>query len=289
MISARGRARTRRFLLIGLMLSLMVHLLGGSLYGLFARAVVKALPQLASLQAPKLPKSDIIRLEKAQPTAEPAVPAPPKPRPKQPPPPPPVPHVAQRPIVAPVEEHHEIAHITIHAPRQTAPSRGQGVAELPHVVRPAAAPPSVKSNQYSDQQIASLNSSFEKALADSHQTLQQANSAMASAPKITSSHFQMTFSGIHEGMNPGDGIITVVSYQRIGKVMWYYTHYEYEYGDGHIEEDDIPWPFHYGPGEHDPFASGDRRVAIQPPPPGYKPTRELKPQLMVFFGGPEVR
>src|SRR5580698_4721033 len=191
MISARGRARTRRFLLIGLMLSLMVHLAGGSLYGLFARAVVKALPQLASLQAPQLPKSDVIRLEKAQPVARPVAVA--KLLPKPPPPPPPAPRVQPQPIVAPVEQHHELAHITIHAPRQSAPSRGEGVAEIPHEVRPAAAPPEPKRQAYSQEQLDQLNNQFAQSISASHQTLAQANAAMDTAPTITTKHFQMAF------------------------------------------------------------------------------------------------
>jgi hypothetical protein len=268
------------------MVSLMVHLFAGSLYGLFSRAVVRVLPQLASRQEPNLPKSDIIRLEKAQPTPAPVAAA--QPQRKPPPPPPPVPHVAPRVVTAPVEEPHELAHLTIHAPRQTALSRGEGVAELPHVVRPAVAPPARKQPYYSAEQIAQMNGAFSQSIEATHQSLAQANAAMASTPVVTTKHFEMHFNGIHEGMNPGDGIITVLQVQHVGKETWYWTHYEYMYGDGHVEEDDIPWIFKYGPGDYDPFAHHDRRVPIQAPPPDYKPTRELKPILMQYFGGPQV-
>jgi hypothetical protein len=287
MISARSRARTRRFLLIGLMLSLMVHLAGGSLYGLISRAVVKVLPQWASLQTPVLPKSDVIRLEKVQPKAAPVALA--KPLPKPPPPPPPVPRVEPQPIVAPVEMQHELAHIKKFAPRQTAPSHGGSVALMPHVTRPAAAPQTTqKQTYYSENQIAQMNGAFEQSISSSHQTLAQANSAMDTAPVMKQQHFQMNFNGIHEGMNPGDGIISVVGVgERKGDTMWYFTHYEYMYSDGHVEEDDIPWPFHY-PIRDDPFARHDRRIPLQPPPADYKPTRALKPILEQFFGGPQV-
>jgi hypothetical protein len=288
MISARGRARTRRYLLIGLMLSLMVHLAGGSLYGLLARVVVKALPQLASKQSQQLPKSDIIRLEKAEPQERPVAVVLPHPKPpKPPPPPPPAPRVEPQPVVAPVEQHHELAHITVHAPRQTAPSRGEGVAEIPHEIRPAAAPPEPKRQAYSQEQLDQLNSQFSQSIEQSHQTLAQANAAMDTAPVITTKHFQMQFNGIHEGMNPGDGIITFTHYERRGNIIYYWTHYEYMYGDGHVEEDDIPWPFHYAIRD-DPFARGDRRIPLQPPPADYKPDRPLKPILMQYFGGPQV-
>lgn len=290
MISARGRARTRRYLLIGLMLSLMVHLAGGSLYGILARAAVVALPQLNRLQTPELVKSDIIRLEKAQPVARPVVAvAPPKVKlAKPPPPPPPQPLVAPRPIIAPREEHHELAHITVHAPHQSAPSQGRSVAQVPEEEPPAAPPEQPKRQYYSDQQLAQLNGAFAQSIAASHQTLAQANAAMETAPVITTKHFQMTFNGIHEGMNPGDGIISLVAPgERRGNQMWYWTHYEYMYPDGHVEEDDIPWQFHY-PIRDDPFARGDRRIPLQPPPAGFVPNRPLKPILMQFFGGPQV-
>jgi hypothetical protein len=293
MISARGRARTRRFLLIGLMLSLMVHLAGGSLYGLVSRAVVKALPQLASLQTPPLPKSDIIRLEKAQPTAAPVVASKPFPKPvPRAAPPPPVPRVAPVPLVAPAEQQHEIVHITKFAPHRQAQSHGPSVAIVPNVPHPAVAPPAQKQPYLSDDRTAQMNSAFEQAIAASHQTVQQANAAMNTTPVVTKTHMHMNFNGIHEGMNPGDGIITIIGEpQHIGKITYYYTHYEYMYADGHVEEDDIPWPFHYGPGERDPWINPypDHRIPLQPPPPGYVRTRELKPQLMQFFGGPEVR
>ena len=269
------------------MFSLMVHLAGGSLYGLLARYVVQALPQLARLQTPDLPKSDVITLEKAQPE-QPKPQAVAKPIPKPPPPPPPQPRVKPVVIVAPPEVHHELAHITPHAPRQTAPAQGHSVALAPRTALPPSAPQAPKSQYYSQEQLDQLNGSFEKSIAASHQTLAQANAAMNTAPQMTTKHYQMQFNGIHEGMNPGDGIISTIGPgERRGNQMWYWTHYEYMYGDGHVEEDDIPWPFHY-PINDDPFARHDRRIPLQAPPADYRPNRPLKPILMQFFGGPQV-
>jgi hypothetical protein len=271
------------------MLSLMVHLAGGSLYGLLAQYVVKAMPQLASKQSQQLPRSDIIRLEKAEPEPHPVVVVQPPPRPKlqPPPPPPPQPLVAPRPMIAPRESHPELAHITHHAPRQTAPSQGRSVAQ--NEEQPPAAPQQQPNRQqYSDEQLAQLNGAFQQTIQASHQTLAQANAAMETAPVITTKHFQMTFNGIHEGMSPGDGIISLVAPgERHGNQVYYWTHYEYMYPDGHVEEDDIPWQFHY-PINDDPFARHDRRVPLQAPPQGFVPNRPLKPILEQFFGGPQV-
>jgi hypothetical protein len=266
------------------MLSLMVHLVGGSLYGLISRAVIKVLPQFASLRAPTLPRSDIITLERAQRSPAPVAVA--RPHPKLPAPPPPVPHVAQKPVPTAVTERHEIARIVIHAPRQSAPSRNEGATEIPRVVRPAAGPRVPPHETYSDQQLTDMSQQFEKAIADSHQTLAEANAAVQSAPVTTIKHVQIAFNGIHEGLNPGDGLITVIKAADDHGVRIYWTHYEYLYGDGHLEEDDIPWPFRFPPGAYDPFAHHDRRVPIQPPPAGYVPDRPLKPILAAFFGGP---
>jgi hypothetical protein len=86
-------------------------------------------------------------------------------------------------------------------------------------------------------------------------------------------------------MNPGDGIITTTKHWVVGDQNFYYVHYEYMYGDGHVEEGDVPWPFHY-PKNDDPFARHDPRVALQGPPPDFpKPDHPLQPQLQQFFDG----
>jgi ABC-type molybdate transport system substrate-binding protein len=87
---------------------------------------------------------------------------------------------------------------------------------------------------------------------------------------------------------PGQGALTIVTSGRITNGTAYRIHYAYRYLDGHIEEADIPWAFRYQIGEHDPFAAGDRCVAIQPPPADFKPSGPLPAQLQAFFGGPAV-
>lgn len=276
MISVRGRDRTRRLLFLGLVLSLLIHLVGGSLFGLLSRAINRTIPQ-GRLRAPDVTKADIIHLEKAPP--------PPVAR-RRPPPPPPAPILAPRPIPAPRLVLPELFHESRRAPHMPAPSRGTGALAEPHVVSPAAGPSAAPKRYYSDEQLAQMNATFAQTIA-THQTLAQVNAAMQTAPVVTTKHFEMHYNGIHEGLNPGDGIIEPTKVERRGNTMWYYTHYIYMYGDGHVEEDDIPWPFHY-PVNDDPFARGDRRIPLQPPPADYKPDRPLKPQLMQFFGGPSV-
>jgi hypothetical protein len=279
MISARRRSDTRRLILIGLFVSLIIHLFGGSLADVLARFFNKItpLPRFASLQEPRT-RTDIIHIERAQATPLPVVQAPAKPHVAAPPPP----AVVVAPQPAPVTEHHELEHIVAHAPHRTVPERGPSTATVPRVTQPGA--PRTAHPYYSDDQIAQMNQSFAKTIASAHEDLAAANAAMA-RPVETMKHYEMHYAGIHEGMNPGDGIIRPVKHWVSGGENWYYVHYEYMYGDGHVEEADVPWPVHY-PFNDDPFARGDKRVPIQDPPKDFVPQGTLPPILEAFFGGP---
>jgi hypothetical protein len=280
MISARRRSDTRRLILIGLFVSLIVHLFGGSLYDVLAKmfARITPPPRFASLQEPPA-RSQTITIEKAVPTPIPQVQAHTTPHLTAPPPP----VVIQAPVPAAAPIHHELAHNAAHAPAQPPPVRGPATASVPHVVAPGA--PKSKHPYYSDDQMAQMNETFSKTIADSTQTLADANAAMA-RPVQTVKHYEMHFAGIHEGMNPGDGIIRPVKHWRGADGQnYYYVHYEYMYGDGRVEEADVPWPVHYPPND-DPFVRGDKRIPIQDPPPGFQPSGQLQPILQAFFGGP---
>jgi hypothetical protein len=286
MTLSRPRRRTRNFLAIALILSALIHLVGGGLWGLFVRALARIVPApvfMASLQETPAPRTEIIRLERRPKTVARQA------------------HenrvtkVAIRPhpvaTVAPSLPHprHEIARIRIHAPVQAAPAHEKALdAQTPRHAKPVALAP-VPDNRpaLSDRQIARLGEDFSKTIADSRQTLAGIQAASEQAPVTTIKHYAVHFSGIHEGLNPGDGEIFAISKQRIGDTMWYYTRYTYMHSDGTYEADQIPWPFHYPIGD-DPFARHDKRIPLQPPPDGYKPDRPLKPILEQFFGGPPV-
>ena len=141
--------------------------------------------------------------------------------------------------------------------------------------------PSEHGPRLSHTQIAQLEGEFSKTIAQA-QADENPIRAAKLTPQATMKHFGMQFSGIHAGLSPGEGYIEPVSEQRIGRTMWYYTHYEYMYADGSVEEDNIPWPFHY-PINNDPFARGDHMISLEEPPPDYAPNRPLKLQLQQFF------
>jgi hypothetical protein len=273
MISARRRSDTRRLILIGLFVSLILHLFGGSAWDVLARLFARLTPppKWASLQE-EPSRTEIIRIER---------PAQARPQPHHQTAPPP-PAVVEQPVPAPATVPHELVHITINAPHRTPPQQGPGQAQVPHEIRPGA--PRNPHPYYSDDQIAQMNDAFAKTIADAHETVAEANAA-AARPVETMKHYEMHYAGIHEGMNPGDGIIRPIKSWRVGDEDYYYVHYVYMYGDGHVEENDVPWPVHY-PANADPFARGDKRIPIQNPPKDYTPDHQLPPILQAFFGGP---
>jgi hypothetical protein len=282
----RPRRRTRQFLGLALMLSLLIHIAGGGLWGFFARVLTRITPHptvLASLQEPPAPNALIIRIEhRPRAAARPAH----EDRARTP-----APHPHPRPtlVPAPPRPRHEIARIRSAAPPQAPPAQAKSVAlQMPRHIRPVAAMPAPDNKPaLSDRKLAQLGQDFSKTIADSRETLAGVQTQSEHAQVITIKHYGVSFSGIHEGMNPGDGEIFAISQQRIGNTMWYYTRYTYFHADGTYEADDIPWPFHYPIGD-DPFARHDKRIPLQPPPAGYKPDRPLKPILQQFFGGPPV-
>jgi ABC-type molybdate transport system substrate-binding protein len=95
------------------------------------------------------------------------------------------------------------------------------------------------------------------------------------------------FTGLRNDLAPGQGAMTYNSYEPDGGLTKYWVHYIYRYPDGHVEEDDIPWPFYFPTG-NDPFARGESLIPLQPPPKGFKPDRPLKPLLLEYFPGLQV-
>jgi ABC-type molybdate transport system substrate-binding protein len=97
-----------------------------------------------------------------------------------------------------------------------------------------------------------------------------------------------SFTGLRDALAPGEGALTYNSYVRTGALTSYMTHYIYKYPDGHVEEDDIPWPFRYS-NAFDPFVRAAPAIPMQPPPPGFVPDRPLKPILLELFPRPAVK
>jgi len=134
-----------------------------------------------------------------------------------------------------------------------------------------------------------MESKFAKTIAESRTDVATITQQVQDAP-AQPKHYSMQFNGIHSDLRHGEGYIRPIApARRVGNFVYYFTHYEYMYADGHVEQDDIPWEFMF-PIRDDPFAHGffGQKIRLQAPPPGFRPNRQLQPILMQFFGGPEV-
>jgi len=159
------------------------------------------------------------------------------------------------------------------APRVTVPAYEPLPAPRAHAVpRAALHPRRATDGALSEQQMTALNQAFDKTIAQERSALNPLNvpSAAPAAPK----HYAVQIGGIHDSLRPGEGSGDPISRPWMrGPLRCYYMNYEYEFGDGTYENDDVPWPVCWLP-KDDPFARAQLygiRVffAIPPPQPDY--------------------
>jgi hypothetical protein len=271
-ISTTWRPDTRRLLIAGLIISVLIHLFGGWLWSRVRQTPIMSMMNgepLAKRTEPEASRPDIIVLEKA----------PPKPHPTAVPPPrarfaelKPIAHaLTPRPIVRPPTE---LVHIVARAPRSQPAERSGGVPESvpqPHAQTVQRPSPHRDRAALSQAEIDKLNAQFSATIKSTHQDLSAAVSQVQE-PVTGQRHL------IAEGLTPGQGYMRSIDFERIDRThIRHYVHYTYMYPDGHIEEDDIPWPFIFTIRD-DPFF--DRRepdMHMQLPPPSFRPTRPLTP------------
>jgi hypothetical protein len=298
MITTNRVPRTRRFIIAAFGLSVLIHLFGGALWAQAAHLVAKVMGRLPEQHRPEqlVATSDVIRLEKRnvprpaqasrahaaphrvarpRPQVRPAaakivVAAQPKSKPE-----------VRRPetkVAKPVPTAPpEIAREVTHAPaRRTPPKRAKG----PNADAPAA-PATTRKAALSPAELAQLNAQFSKTIAASHTDLATIQKRTEEQP-VATKRYPLQFTGMQANLQRGQGYIEpTTAGQRIGNTIWYYTHYTYMWPDGHLEDDDIPWPFHY-PLQRDLFALHVRLIPLQLPPPGFRLNRPLKPFLEHF-------
>jgi hypothetical protein len=285
MITTRDPPRTQRLLIGAFVLSVAVHLCGGALWArgdhLVAR-IMQRLPEQHQHEA-EIATSDVVHLERRTiPRPANAHRARPVPRVRHP-----QALAAQMPAVAPPEAARlrpmparsappEIAHLTRHAPPRVVRSAKAATSALA-----TASPTQPKRAALSPQQIARLDARFARTIQASHVDLATIQKQAEQRP-VATRPMPMQFAGIQATLERGEGYITpTTSGQRVGGTVWYYTHYTYMWPDGHLEDDDIPWPFHY-PVQRDLFALHIHLIPLQLPPPGFRLTRPLKPFLAHF-------
>jgi hypothetical protein len=313
-ITTRRAPRTRRLLIAGFALSVVIHLFGGALWAHGSHVIARIMRRLPEQHAreQEIATSDVVHLERRTiPRPARASRARPAQAGRQPNPMPrrePAPVVRARlpelaaspsPLRAP-----EIAHRAPHAPPQPRVASA-GIpkthAPKPHAPKPRAAklgaakanaaPPGASRpdvakpearNALSAAQLAQLNAQFAQTIAASHLDLATIQKQTEERP-VATKRYPMQFAGMQANLQRGEGYIEPTTMgQRIGGTVWYYTHYTYMWPDGHLEDDDIPWPFRY-PVQRDLFALHIHLIPLQLPPPGFQLTRPIKPFLAHFL------
>lgn len=286
---ATTRPRTRRLLLGAFALSVLIHLFGGALWARAAHVVAQIMQRLPEQhqREQEVATSDTITLERRtvpraaqrslnRPHPRPVV----RPQPVVQPPASrvavvPEPEVNRPPSKADKPAPHvrpEIAHEARQAPLHDS-KPGVAKAGAPAATRQAALTP---------EEIARLDAQFAKTIVAAHVDLATIQKRSEERP-VAVKRYPMQFTGMQANLQRGEGYISPTTVgQRIGGTVSYYTHYTYMWPDGHIEDDDIPWPFHF-PVARDLFALRVHLIPLQLPPPGFHLDRPLKPFLAHFL------
>ncbi len=303
------RERQRKYGIgIAVALSVLVHLLFGFVFRDYWATVARLMHvQTAPPHPRELATSTIIRIEKR------VVPAPKPPEPKpvaklEPVRPQPVvvvqPRVAvaQQPTPIPAPPHptqqrerHVLSKPNVTLPKLAYAKPSTGSHERSDFEKPSAAKaglPKRGTVTYSQEDLDNLNANFARTIAATRNKPDLAPVQVKAPAAIHRS--SVSFEGMQGDLHVGQGYINpIVAPTYRGQYVFYYTHYKYMWPDGHLEEDDIPWVFVYLRNQ-DPFASHQRTIPLQAPPPDYVPNRPLQPVLQAFFpklypNAPEAR
>jgi hypothetical protein len=283
-------------LIAAVVLSALIHLVAGGLWPQWSYAIDRAMQRLPQQHAreAEVATSDVVYLERRtiprpaqrnrahpQPKRVAGLLAPVQPRRVAAGRPHAMRPAKAAPAVTPTTQP-ELVHHTHHATRE----RFVAAAPAPHAVPTAALPAGaaaapVRPGALSAEQLAQLNAKFAQTIAASRTDLATIQKQSEERP-VAQRRYPLQFAGLQATLERGEGYIEPITpAQRIGGSVWYYTHYTYMWPDGHLEDDDIPWPFRYPVG-HDLFALHIHRIPLQLPPPGYRLTRPLKPFLARF-------
>ncbi|MEA2786264.1 MAG: hypothetical protein QOF71_2368 [Candidatus Eremiobacteraeota bacterium] len=261
----------RKLLVAALILSLLVHAAGGSLWALLVRSARAALHVSETVVAQTQP----ITIERiARPSPTPTPPPTPRPRVAQG-----RPHVTRRPVAHPppgARPAPQLARPTFapHAEPSAVPRvarihipRAQRVAMVrapngSHGAAPAGG----------SLDVAALDATFRR-------TIDQAQHDVAAAPQNaqpaavrTMKRYDKYLQGNVEDVTGGNGVCDPLDdgTQR-GIYTWYYLRCRVQYADGYAETVSFPWPFKFTR-QTDPFARRDGRrheFPGQPPPESF--------------------
>lgn len=289
MITRHRAPRTQRLLISAFCLSILIHLFGGAIWAHSSAFVARLMQRLPEQHAreQEVATSDAIRLERRE-VPRPAVRSRARPVPHWEPKPEP------RPVTAVVAARRSEAERAATQRAKPAPSAAPEIAHEVHRAPPQFKPPDrAKSaatgarppganSPLSAAALAKLNAQFAKTIASSHVDLATIQKQTEARP-VATKRYPLQFAGTQAALQRGEGYIEPTTMgQRVGGTVLYYTHYTYMWPDGHLEDDDIPWPFRYPVGR-DLFALHIHLIPLQLPPPGFHLTRPLKPFLARFI------
>lgn len=162
------------------------------------------------------------------------------------------------PAAAPRPRVHELARLVAHAPPQPPPRRHSSTLGS-RIAR--------DQNAFANE-VAKLNASNDP------------NAIPTIDPGARASYtksYSMQIAG-GAGSSAGNGLITTTRSWHEHGLDCYYGHYEYTYGDGSVEENDIAWPFCFTRGS-DPFLSAPHPIPMPLPVAGFRiaPGTQLPP------------
>ncbi len=289
--SAEDERRDRRFLIIALLGSIVVHLLGALFYvqstGLLAKV---HLPFLRPPEQEVVMLSSAIRLDK-RPKPVPAL------KPKAQPPRPRAPQSPANPqtlpeLPAPSRIVHELAKRAQPAPPNPSAPPTQEPTALPERRVAALQKPTERTGRPHQASVPSLSQEeLSRIESDLSRTIAQARNdtnslAVPRQAPAANRRYRMQMLGSSSDMRGYQGLCDPLKSWQHGGFNYYYVSCNVQKFDGNLERQAMPWPIHFPP-NRDPFngsmsASEGQHIPVPGPDPDFK----LAPGT---YASPEMR
>jgi hypothetical protein len=282
--------RDRNVLAVTLVISLLVHLVAGGAWVLYAARVAPVLAKLVPHPTPTpefVATSDSITIEKR------TVPRPMRRTPAQPPrsrprprrvaqaPAPQSVHIAVPTLAPPsagvptaepsVVPTYRPQHGTIHHPPPGVPAgRPRAVAVNPPMTTTNTAVTPARSaarGAFSPQQMAALDAQFRKTIAQAERALTDVPQQRR-RPATTMKRYQLVMAGSRGDLTSAEGQCRATQTWYRGPVVWHYEDCEFIYTDGFSEHVLIPWPQQFSRND-DPVDHPGKMYPVEDPPPGW--------------------
>jgi hypothetical protein len=277
---ALERGRARRLLLLALVLSIVIHFVGGSVWAALTRRLKAPSERDIASNTQRITIQKLPPLPTPVPTPTPQPLATPTPLPT----PTPTPRkqllatlapraIAQRAPSKGIPHHPAIQHPTgivatnpVHVP--IAPPRIARHVELARPHAPGHRAPSA----LNPQQVASLDAKFAQTIAQAQHDVAQGPPTPTPGGLQTMKRYDPILAGTPDEVTASDApCYEIAEPQRIGAYNYYWIHCTISYSDGFVDTVDIPWPFRF-PVRNDPFMDVRARVIhfyMQAPPDGF--------------------